>query len=84
MAHIRTVLAASGLLHADETPARAGAALACNDFATAMHVGGRSAADFAVIWSYLATATKHGIDHLDALTQLFTSGPWLPRGPAAA
>jgi transposase len=41
-------------------------------------------ADFAVIWSYLATATKHGIDHLDALTQLFTTGPWLPPPPEPA
>lgn len=39
-------------------------------------------ADFAVIWSYLSTAAKHGIDALDALTQLFTTGPWLPPGPA--
>jgi len=40
-------------------------------------------ADFAVIWSYLSTAAKHGIDALDALTQLFTTGPWLPPDPAA-
>ena len=39
-------------------------------------------ADFAVIWSYLSTAAKHGIDALDALTQLFTTGPWLPPDPA--
>jgi transposase len=50
MAVVRELLAASGLLHADETPVRAGAELhylhvACNDVATAMHVGGRSAAD---------------------------------------
>ncbi|MCX4749217.1 IS66 family transposase [Kitasatospora sp. NBC_01287] len=38
-------------------------------------------ADYAVIWSYLSTAAKHGIDHLDALTQLFTDGPWLPPVP---
>lgn len=35
-------------------------------------------ADFAIIWSYLSTAAKHGIDALDALTRLFTDGPWLP------
>jgi transposase len=40
-------------------------------------------ADFAAIWSYLSTAAKHGIDALDALTQLFTTGPWLPPDPAA-
>ena len=38
-------------------------------------------ADFAVIWSYLSTAAKHGLDALDALTQLFTTGPWLPPDP---
>jgi hypothetical protein len=32
-------------------------------------------ADFAATWSYLATAAKHGIDHLEALTRLFTTGP---------
>lgn len=35
-------------------------------------------ADFAVVHSYLSTAAKWGIDALDALTQLFTTGPWLP------
>ena len=39
-------------------------------------------ADFAVIWSYLSTAAKHGLDALDALTQLVTTGPWLPPDPA--
>ena len=39
-------------------------------------------ADFAVVRSYLSTAGKWGIDALDALTTLYTSGPWLP--PAAA
>jgi transposase len=40
-------------------------------------------ADFAIIWSYLSTAAKHGVDALDALTQLFTTGPWLPPDPTA-
>ena len=35
-------------------------------------------ADFAVVQSYLSTASKWGINALDALTQLFTEGPWLP------
>ena len=35
-------------------------------------------ADFAVVQSYLSTAAKWGIDALDALTQLFAEGPWLP------
>ena len=38
-------------------------------------------ADFAVVQSYLSTATKWGLDTLDVLTQLFTTGAWLP--PAA-
>jgi transposase len=39
-------------------------------------------ADFAVVQSYLSTAGKWGIDALDALTRLFSDGPWLP--PATA
>jgi hypothetical protein len=39
-------------------------------------------ADFAVVRSYLSTTGKWAIDALDALTALFTTGPWLP--PAAA
>jgi transposase len=39
-------------------------------------------ADFAVVQSYLSTAAKWGISKLDALRQLFTTGPWLP--PAIA
>ena len=38
-------------------------------------------ADFAIVQSYLSTATKWGLDSLDVLTQLFTTGAWLP--PAA-
>ncbi|AEH09312.1 hypothetical protein FsymDg_1872 [Candidatus Protofrankia datiscae] len=34
--------------------------------------------DFAVVQSYLSTATKWGLDTLDVLTQLFTTGAWLP------
>jgi transposase len=39
-------------------------------------------ADFAIVQSYLSTAAKWGLTKLDALRQLFTTGPWLP--PAAA
>jgi transposase len=41
-------------------------------------------ADFAVVWSYLSTAAKWGLDTLEALRQLFATGPWLPPaiGPA--
>jgi transposase len=34
--------------------------------------------DFAIVGSYLDTATKWGLDKLDALRQLFTTGAWLP------
>lgn len=34
--------------------------------------------DFAIVHSYLDTATKWGVDKLDALRQLFTTGAWLP------
>jgi transposase len=39
-------------------------------------------ADFALVHSYLSTAAKWGLDQLDALRRLFTTGPWLP--PALA
>lgn len=34
--------------------------------------------DFAIVQSYLSTATKWGLDTLDVLERLFTTGPWLP------
>jgi transposase len=34
--------------------------------------------DFAIAQSYLDTPTKWGLDKLDALRQLFTTGAWLP------
>ena len=40
--------------------------------------GGQGLADFAVVQSYLDTAHKWGIDKLDALRRLFTTGAWLP------
>ena len=41
-------------------------------------------ADFAVVQSYLSTATKWGLDTLDALTRLFEDTPWLPPAIAPA
>ena len=41
-------------------------------------------ADFATLRSYLSTAAKHGIDALDVLKQLFTTGPWLPSAIASS
>jgi transposase len=34
-------------------------------------------ADFAIVQSYLSTAAKWSLSKLDALRQLFTTGPWL-------
>lgn len=34
--------------------------------------------DFAIVQSYLDTTTKWGLNKLDALRQLFTTGAWLP------
>ena len=34
--------------------------------------------DFAIVQSYLDTATKWGHDKLQALRELCTTGPWLP------
>jgi transposase len=34
--------------------------------------------DFAIVQSYLDTATKWGLNKLDVLRQLFTTGAWLP------
>ena len=39
---------------------------------------------FVTVRSYLQTAGKHGINLLDALRQLFTTGPWIPPRPAPA
>jgi transposase len=38
-------------------------------------------ADFAVVQSYLSTAGKWGLDSLDVLEQLFSTGAWLPPAP---
>lgn len=40
--------------------------------------------DFAIVQSYLDTAAKWGLDKLDALRQLFTTGAWLPPAPIPA
>lgn len=38
---------------------------------------------FLAFRSYLSTATKQGVNLLDALQQLFDHNPWIPAGPAA-
>ncbi len=40
------------------------------------------ARDFTAIRSYLATAVKHGVRFIDALTMLAERRPWLPALPA--
>jgi transposase len=42
------------------------------------------AAAFATIRSYIQTAALNGHNRLDALRQLFTTGPWIPSTPAGA
>jgi hypothetical protein len=37
-------------------------------------------ADFAVVQSYLSTASKWGISKLDALRDLFNGNAWMPPG----
>ena len=37
-------------------------------------------ADFAIVQSYLSTATKWGIPKIDALRSLFNGTPWMPPG----
>jgi transposase len=36
------------------------------------------AEEFCAIQSYLATAARHGIGALDALTRAFQASPWIP------
>jgi transposase len=36
------------------------------------------AGEFRTICSYLATAARHGIGALDALTRAFQGNPWIP------
>ena len=37
-------------------------------------------AEFAIVQSYLSTATKWGIPTIDALRSLFNGTPWMPSG----
>jgi transposase len=79
MDRVRDLLRAAGVLYADETPARAAGKLAyvhvaCTEFLTALHTGGRSAEDIdagRVLPGYAGTIVRDGYagyDHLsDAL-----------------
>ena len=37
-------------------------------------------ADFAIVQSYLTTATRWGLSKIDALRRLFNGHPWIPPG----
>jgi transposase len=78
LGHLQTLLASAPLLHADETPARAGGALsyvhlACTEYLTLMHVGDRSAATidaggvFAEFTGVLVRDGYAGYEHLKAV-----------------
>jgi transposase len=42
------------------------------------------AESFVTVRSYIQTAANHNINRLDALRQLFTTGPWLPPNPVGS
>ena len=76
MDHIRQLLRSAGVLYADETPARAGGRLhyvhvACTEFLTVMHTGGRSAGDIdagKILPGYTGTIVRDGYAGYQHLT----------------
>src|SRR6266516_1658953 len=88
MDRVRELLRSAGVLYADETPARARGHLrdvhvACTEFLTAMHTGGRSADDIDagnVLPGYAGTIVRDGYagyQHLaDALHAWCGAPPW--------
>jgi transposase len=76
MTRVRELLHAAGVLHADETPARAAGRLqylhvACTGHLTAMHAGGRSAADIdagGVLSGYTGVLVRDGYGGYSHLT----------------
>ena len=76
MDHVRGLLRQAGVLYADETPARAAGHLeyvhvACTEFLTAMHTGGRSAADIdagGILDGYGGTIVRDGYAGYSHLT----------------
>ncbi len=76
MDHIRQLLRSAGVLYADETPARAGGRLhyvhvACTEFLTVMHTGGRSADDIdagEILPGYAGTIVRDGYAGYQHLT----------------
>ena len=68
MARVRALLRQAGVIYADETPARAAGSLeyvhvACTQYLTAMHTGGRSAADIdagGILPGYPGTIVRDG------------------------
>lgn len=76
MDHVRALLRPAGLLYADESPARAAGHLgyvrfACTGYLTALHTGGRSAADIdagGVLDGYGGVIVRDGYAGYDHLT----------------
>ena len=76
MDQVRGLLRQAGVLYADETPARAAGHLeyvhvACTEFLTAMHTGGRSAADIdagGILDGYAGTIVRDGYAGYSHLT----------------
>ena len=76
MDHVRGLLRQAGVLYADETPARAAGHLeyvhvACTEYLTAMHTGGRSAADIdagGILDGYGGTIVRDGYAGYSHLT----------------
>jgi len=76
MDHVRGLLRQAGVLYADETPARTAGHLeyvhvACTGFLTAMHTGGRSAADIdagGVLGGYTGVIVRDGYAGYSHLT----------------
>jgi transposase len=77
MNRVRVLLCDAGVLYADETPARTAGKLhyvhvACTEFLTAMHTGGRTAADIdsgGVLPRYAGTIVRDGYAGYAHLTQ---------------
>jgi transposase len=93
MDHVRALPHQAGVIYGDETPARAASSLeyihvACTEFLTCMHTGGRSAADIdagGVLDGYTGVIVRDGYagyQHLtDALHAWCGAQPQGPAGP---
>jgi transposase len=77
--HVRSLLSRAEVLHADETPGRAAGTLAyvhvaCTEYLTAMHTGGRAKADIdagGVLPGYAGTLVRDGYAGYAHLTEAY-------------